>query len=87
MKASSLFGVSESYRPNDEVAVTVAFPQIDGWEVASWDVIPWDEEGSPALKASVYGSSFDYPDPERALAREARAFLDRYEAGAGNQGR
>lgn len=86
MKVSSLIGILESYHPNDEVAVTVAFPQIDGWEVTSWDVIPWDEEGSPALKVSVYGSSFDYPDPERALAREARAFLDRYEAGADNQG-
>ena len=59
MKVSSPFGVLESYHPNDEAAVTVAFPQIDGWEVTSWDVIPWDEEGSPALKVSVYGPSFD----------------------------
>ena len=85
MKVSSLIGILESYHPNDEVAVTVAFPQVDGWEVTSWDVVACEEEGSPALRVSVYGSSFDYPEPERALAREARAFLQRYEQGQNNQ--
>lgn len=85
MKVSSLIGILESYHPNGEVAVTVAFPQVDGWEVTSWDVVACEEEGSPALRVSVYGSSFDYPEPERALAREARAFLQGYERGQNNQ--
>lgn len=85
MKVSSLIDILESYYPDDEVAVTVAFPQVDGWEVTSWDVVACDEEGSPALKIQVYGADFDYPGPERALARKARAFLRRYGQGMNNQ--
>lgn len=85
MKVSSLIDILESYYPDDEVAVTVVFPQVDGWEVTSWDVVTCEEEGSPALRVSVYGADFDYPDPERALAREAREFLKRYEEGLNNQ--
>lgn len=71
---------------DDSVGVIVSFPQVDGWEVASWDVYPTEEEGLPCLMVSVYGADFDYPGPERALAREARAFLGRREAGLGDPG-
>lgn len=87
MRTRDLIAFLESHDGDDSVAVTVAFPQVDGWEVTSWDVIPCEEEGSPALKISVYGADFDYPGPERALAREARMFLQRYEEGLNNQNR
>ena len=87
MRVGTLIGVLESWSPDDEVAVAVEFPQVDGWEVTSWDVELCEREGSPALGVSVYGADFDYPDPERALAREARAFLEGYGRGLNSQNR
>lgn len=48
----------------EDVAVTVRFPQLGGWEVTSWAVVPGDAEGSPALEVEVWGADFDYPDLE-----------------------
>ena len=45
----------------EEVAATVMFPQLGGWEVTSWAVAPGDAEGSPALEVEIWGADFDYP--------------------------
>lgn len=63
--------------PGAEVAVTVRFPGLDGWEVTSWAVAPAEAEGSPCLEASVHGADFDYPAPSRALLRELPGLLER----------
>lgn len=69
-----------------ELAVTAAFPELDGWEVTSWSLRPGEAEGGPCIGIDVFGADFDYPGPERALAREARAFLERLEGGAESGG-
>ena len=51
----------------EDVAVTVRFPQLGGWEVTSWAVAPGDAEGSPALEVEIWAADFDYPAVERAL--------------------
>lgn len=56
----------------EEVAVTVRFPQLGGWEVTSRAVAPGDAEGSPALEVEVWGAGFDYPAVERALGGALR---------------
>lgn len=56
----------------EEVAVTVRFPQLGGWEVTSWAVAPGGAEGSPALEVEVWGADFDYPAVERALGGAPR---------------
>ena len=60
-----------------ELAVTAAFPELDGWEVTSWALRPGEAEAGPCIGIDVFGADFDYPGFERALAREARAFLER----------
>lgn len=54
-------------RAGEEVTATVRFPQLDGWEVTSWAVVPGEAEGSPALVVELWGADFDYPAVERAL--------------------
>ena len=51
----------------EDVAVTVRFPQLGGWEVTSWAVAPGEAEGSPALEVELWGADFDYPALEGAL--------------------
>lgn len=51
----------------EDVAVTVRFPQLGGWEVTSWAVAPGDAEGSPALEVELWGADFDYPALEGVL--------------------
>lgn len=36
MKAGSPIDILGSYEPESEVAVTVSFPQVDGWEATVW---------------------------------------------------
>lgn len=69
-----------------ELAVTAAFPELDGWEVTSWALRPGEAEAGPCIGIDVFGADFDYPGSERALAREARAFLERLEGGAESGG-
>ena len=38
----------------EDIAVTVRFPQLGGWEVTSWAVAPGEAEGSPALEVEVW---------------------------------
>ncbi len=47
---------------------------------------PGEAEAGPCMEVDVFGADFDYPGSERALAREARAFLERLEGGAESGG-
>ena len=49
MRAADAAGWLAAFGAED-VAVTVRFPQLGGWEVTSWAVAPGDAEGSPALE-------------------------------------
>lgn len=69
-----------------ELAVTAAFPELGGWEVTSWALRLGEAGGGPCIGIDVFGADFDYPGPERALAREARAFLGRLGEGAESGG-
>lgn len=46
MRAADAAGWLAAFGAED-VAVTVRFPQLGGWEVTSWAVAPGDAEGSP----------------------------------------
>ena len=66
MRASDAAGWLAAFGAED-VAVTVRFPQLGGWEVTSWAVAPGYAEGSPALEVEIWAADFDYPAVERAL--------------------
>lgn len=66
MRAADAAGWLAAFGAED-VAVTVRFPQLGGWEVTSWAVAPGDAEGSPALEVEIWAADFDYPAVERAL--------------------
>ena len=61
MRAADAAGWLAAFGAED-VAVTVRFPQLGGWEVTSGDA-----EGSPALEVEIWAADFDYPAVERAL--------------------
>ena len=44
--------------------------------MTSWALRPGEAEAGPCIGIDVFGADFDYPGSERALAREARAFLE-----------
>lgn len=73
----------EGFDPGGEVAVAVRFPELDGWEVTDWAVVPVEAEGSPGFAVSLDGGPFDYPEPSRALLRELPALLGRLEEARG----
>ena len=51
MRAADAAGWLAAFGAED-VAVTVRFPQLGGWEVTSWAVAPGDAEGSQIGRAS-----------------------------------
>ena len=53
MRAADAAGWLAAFGAED-VAVTVRFPQLGGWEVTSWAVAPGDAEGSPALEVEIW---------------------------------
>lgn len=65
------------FGPDEEAAVTAAFPGLGGWEVTSWAVRAAEREGSPGILIEVHGADFDYPGPGRELELAARALLER----------
>ena len=66
MRAADAAGWLAAFGAED-VAVTVRFPQLGGWEVTSWAVAPGDAEGSPALEVEIWAADFDYPALEGVL--------------------
>ena len=72
MRAADAAGWLAAFGAED-VAVTVRFPQLGGWEVTSWAVAPGDAEGSPALEVEIWAADFDYPAVERALGGGPRS--------------
>ena len=68
MRAADAAGWLAAFGAED-VAVTVRFPQLGGWEVTSWAVAPGEAEGSPALEVELWGADFDYPALEGVLRR------------------
>ena len=66
MRAADAAGWLAAFGAED-VAVTVRFPQLGGWEDTSWAVAPGAAEGSPALEVESWAADFDDPAVERAL--------------------
>lgn len=79
MNVAQAIGWLEGLDPGAELAVTARFPELGGWEVTSWAVVPGEAEGSPALEIEVFGSSFDYPGPSLELLEALPELLGRLE--------
>lgn len=53
MRAADAAGWLAAFGAED-VAVTVRFPQLGGWEVTSWAVAPGEAEGSPCYRQCIF---------------------------------
>ena len=72
MRAADAAGWLAAFGAED-VAVTVRFPQLGGWEVTSWAVAPGDAEGTGAIWSRGDTAGFiavddEWYDPIRELA-------------------
>ena len=63
MLVRDLMSVLENLDESAEVAVDVAFPELEGWTVRDYACV-WsidEESGGPVIVTKVYGADFDDP--------------------------
>lgn len=78
MRIKQLTAALEAFDADQEIAISVAFPNIDDWTVLSYDVklVAEDNSGDPVLEMAVYLADFDYPQIVAALKAAVAAIPD-----------
>lgn len=75
MKVGELIELLEGYE-EEELAIDVAFPQID-WSVRDYSyAIGLNDEEEPTLTVEVWEGDFDFPDVLKRLKKQVAAIPD-----------